>query len=111
MRESRSILLTYEMIPDGIQMFFIPDHKELNKKVLKAIQALRGLTVNSDELNDDQWARFEVFNAALTKPKAVKHLDKKWRKYAGLLLPYEVTDQKSLQVTGKLYLVRIGMVL
>ncbi len=111
MSESRSILLTYETIPEGIQMFFIPDHKELDKKVLKALQALRGFTINGDDLTEKQWKRFEVFNAAITKPESVKHLDAKWKKYAGLLLPYEITDQKSLHVQGKLYLVRIGMVL
>lgn len=111
MSESRSILVSYETSGDGIQLFFIPDHKELNKKVLNAMQSLRGLTVNCDELTDEQHDLFEVFNAAMTTDDSRKYLEKKVRKYQGMLLPYEVTMQKSLQVQGKLYIVRIGMVL
>jgi len=103
-----SILFIYEVFGDSALIFFIPDGNTLDKTVRIAMRTARNTFSNGDELTTEQELAHDVLNAAMTDDENAKGLDHIHMPFAGLLLPFKVTDQKSLQSSAKLNYVRCG---
>ena len=106
-----SILFIHEMIGDSTDLFFIPDGLQIPKEVRQALIAARNILVNSDELTDKQEAAYNILNAAMATEQGAEYLDDAVRQFQGVLLPFKLTDEKSLQTSSKLNIVRCGFVM
>lgn len=105
-----SILFVYEMAGERTDVFFVHDGNELDKAVRQALSKARNTMVNVDELTAEQELAHDVLNAAMTDEDGAQHLDDIHLPFQGMLLPFKVTDQKSLQTSEKLNFVKCGIV-
>lgn len=106
-----SIMFMHEMIGDSTDLFFIPDGLQIPKEVRKALSICRNILVNSEELTEEQEKAYEILNAAMAKEESAEYLDAAVLKFQGVLLPFKLTDEKSLQTSTKLNIVRCGFVM
>ena len=105
-----SILFIYEMAGERTDVFFIDDGMKIDKEVRRAMSAARNTMVNVDELTPEQDLAHDVLNAAMTDEDGAKYLDDIHLPFQGMLLPFKITDQKSLQTSAKLNFVKCGIV-
>lgn len=105
-----SILFVYEMAGERTDVFFIPDGNELDKEVRRALSKARNTMVNVDDLTPEQDLAHEVLNAAMSTEEGAQYLDEAHKPFQGMLLPYKITDEKSLQTSERLNYVKCGIV-
>lgn len=105
-----SILFVYEMAGERTDVFFIHDGNELDKEVRRALSKARNTMVNVDDLTPEQELAHDVLNAAMTDEEGAQYLNEIHLPFQGMLLPYKLTDQKSLQSSERLNYVKCGIV-
>lgn len=103
-----SILVMYEILGDVTEVYFIPDGNLLDKAVRQALRKARNTFSNGDELSVEVQLAHDVIQAAMTDDENAKGLDFVHMPFAGMLLPFKVIDQESLQSSPKLNFVRCG---
>lgn len=113
---SSSLLFVFEMIPERTDMWFIENPKELPKGVVTAMKTLRGLTINSDELNPEQHEASDILICAMAAKKQAEHYtsySEAKQKLVGVLEPYllQNNDQKLVlePKDGRLHVIRAAM--
>lgn len=113
---SGSLLFVFEMIPERTDMWFIENPKELPKGIVTAMKAMRGLTINGDDLNPEQQEAGDILLCAMAKKQDAEHYtaySEAKQKLVGVLEPYLVKrgDQKLalFPKDGKLHVMRAAM--
>lgn len=116
-----AILFSYELNPEGVDFFFIPENSDLDKNLIGAIRTLDGLYINTQQQpqTELQWKAWEYVNAAMTKN--AESLDSNnahnQNRFHAALLPFKVDNdvetrkKVSFSIDGNLRFIRSGMIM